>query len=198
MDKLIFINKESLDSSVCDKIVEYFELCDREHYEGIVGYNNKEVLNKTVKYSVDLSIPNIPLESSLWYGIHNILTTELKRNIENYYNNIDPTNQIFHSDKLHNNLFFNGFLITKYKENNGVFKLHNDFHMEAHSRRLFNFIWYLNDVKDGGETEFYNGYKITPEKGKLVLFPSEWFFSHKGNIPKSNDKYIITGWIYNE
>jgi hypothetical protein len=60
--------------------------------------------------------------------------------------------------------------------------------------RLLTFIWYLNDVTDGGETEFING-KIKPKTGKLLIFPSSWNYYHKGNMPLSNDKYIITGWI---
>jgi hypothetical protein len=57
-------------------------------------------------------------------------------------------------------------------------------------------MWYLNDVNEGGETLFFEKYSIKPQKGKIVIFPAEWFFQHKGKIPISNDKYIITGWIY--
>jgi hypothetical protein len=54
---------------------------------------------------------------------------------------------------------------------------------------------YLNDVEEGGETEFlYQGLKIKPEKGTLVVWPSSYTHVHRGNPPYSNDKYIITGW----
>jgi hypothetical protein len=65
--------------------------------------------------------------------------------------------------------------------------------------RLLTFIWYLNTVENGGETEFFNGrIKIKPEKGKLLLFPSTWTYNHKGNIPISSDKYIVTGWVWGD
>ena len=52
----------------------------------------------------------------------------------------------------------------------------------------------MNDIEEGGETYFYNG-KVKPEAGKLILFPATWTYNHKGNMPKSDDKYIITGWF---
>ena len=62
--------------------------------------------------------------------------------------------------------------------------------------RHITFIWYLNDVNDGGETAFDGIYKIRPKSGKLVLFPASWTYPHCGKMPLSSDKYIITGWIY--
>jgi hypothetical protein len=54
----------------------------------------------------------------------------------------------------------------------------------------------LNDVNEGGETYFIDG-KVKPTTGKLLLFPATWTYLHKGDIPRSNSKYIITGWLYN-
>jgi hypothetical protein len=57
-------------------------------------------------------------------------------------------------------------------------------------------MFYLNDVEEGGETEFlYLNTKIKPVKGTLVYFPTHFPFVHRGNIPISDDKYIMTGWI---
>ena len=61
---------------------------------------------------------------------------------------------------------------------------------------MFTYLWYLNTVIEGGETVFWDSYKIKPEAGKIVLFPACWTFPHTGKMPISNDKYIITGWIY--
>ena len=80
--------------------------------------------------------------------------------------------------------------------NIGKFTYHNDLSIDTYGYRLVNYLWYLNDVEEGGETEFFGNYKIKPEKGKLVFFPSEWFFPHTGKIPISNDKYVIAGWMY--
>ena len=62
--------------------------------------------------------------------------------------------------------------------------------------RVLVFLWYLNDVEEGGETEFYHQkLKVKPKTGTLALFPPSYTHAHKGNIPVSNDKYILTSWI---
>jgi len=64
------------------------------------------------------------------------------------------------------------------------------------SGRIITFITYLNDVEDGGETEFlYFPKRIKPKKGRTVIFPGAYTHAHRGNQPLSGDKYIITGWI---
>lgn len=64
--------------------------------------------------------------------------------------------------------------------------------------RVATFIWYLNDVKEDGYTEFVDGTKIQPETGKLLVFPAVWQYEHRGYPPKSEVKYIVTGWMYSD
>lgn len=62
--------------------------------------------------------------------------------------------------------------------------------------RVVFFMYYLNDVEDGGETEFfYQERKIRPKQGTLVVAPASFTHSHRGNIPLSEDKNIATSWI---
>ena len=62
--------------------------------------------------------------------------------------------------------------------------------------RLMAYTLYLNDVEDGGETEFlYYSKRIKPEKGKLILWPASYPWTHRGNSPLSGSKYIVTGWV---
>ena len=54
---------------------------------------------------------------------------------------------------------------------------------------------YLNDVEDGGETEFkLQNLKIKAEKGKTVIWPVDWTYTHRGIISPKQEKYIVTGW----
>ena len=63
--------------------------------------------------------------------------------------------------------------------------------------RLLVWMTYLNDVTDGGETEFpYYGLKIKPEKGKTLIWPAEWTHAHRGCPVGSEAKYIVTGWMH--
>lgn len=73
-------------------------------------------------------------------------------------------------------------------------------HCEASNRQLSNrimaFILYLNDVEEGGETEFlYQRKRIKPSQGTLALWPACFTHTHRGNPPLSNTKYIMTGWV---
>lgn len=73
-------------------------------------------------------------------------------------------------------------------------------HCESSSRsasgRIMAWILYLNDVEEGGETEFlYQHKRYKPEKGTFVMFPAGYTHAHRGNPPLSNTKYIMTGWI---
>ena len=55
---------------------------------------------------------------------------------------------------------------------------------------------YLNDVEEGGETEFlYQKCRFKPEKNTMLVWPAQFTHVHRGNPPLSNDKYIITGWV---
>ena len=56
--------------------------------------------------------------------------------------------------------------------------------------------FYLNDVEDGGETEFlYQGRKVEARKGRLIIAPAGFTHTHKGHVSRSGDKYIATSWI---
>lgn len=62
--------------------------------------------------------------------------------------------------------------------------------------RVVLYMYYLNDVEVGGETEFYyQKRKIKPCKGTMVIAPAGFTHSHRGNTPISDDKYIATSWI---
>lgn len=77
---------------------------------------------------------------------------------------------------------------------------YHTWHCEDDSRdnasRILTFILYLNDVAEGGETEFlYYPKRIKAESGKLILWPAGFTHTHRGNPPISNTKYILTGWV---
>lgn len=62
--------------------------------------------------------------------------------------------------------------------------------------RVLSWILYLNDVKDGGETEFlYQSLRFSPKQGTFILFPAHFTHTHRGNPPLTNTKYIATGWV---
>jgi hypothetical protein len=67
------------------------------------------------------------------------------------------------------------------------------YHLE---NRAFAYTIYLNDVKEGGETEFLHFSKrVKPKKGRIVIWPAAFPYVHRGNPPLSGKKYILTSWM---
>ena len=64
------------------------------------------------------------------------------------------------------------------------------------SKRAFVFSVYLNDVKEGGETEFLHFSKrVKPKTGRIVIWPAGFPYLHRGNPPLTGEKYILTSWM---
>lgn len=69
------------------------------------------------------------------------------------------------------------------------------------NNRVLAFTIYLNDLEDGGETEFLlQSKRVKPIKGRIAIWPAGFPYVHRGNPPLNNEKYIITSWLsyYNE
>jgi prolyl 4-hydroxylase len=84
-------------------------------------------------------------------------------------------------------------VMKRYKPNGDEgFQLHFDSIGEKANRYLV-FLWYLNDVAEGGGTEFPElGITIQAKAGRLLIFPPYWMYQHLGQAPISNDKYILS------
>ena len=55
---------------------------------------------------------------------------------------------------------------------------------------------YLNDDFDEGETEFlFQQRKVRPRTGSLLIAPTAFTHTHRGNRPQHGDKFIATSWI---
>ena len=62
--------------------------------------------------------------------------------------------------------------------------------------RALVFSVYLNDVKEGGETEFLHFSKrVKPKAGRIVIWPASFPYLHRGNPPLSGEKYLLTSWL---
>ena len=73
---------------------------------------------------------------------------------------------------------------------------HTENPKREYCNRLMAFILYLNDVEEGGETEFlYQHRRIKPKMGTCVLWPANYTHVHRGNPPLKGEKYILTGWV---
>lgn len=64
------------------------------------------------------------------------------------------------------------------------------------ANRVISALVYLNDDFSGGETKFVHfGESITPKKGRLVIFPSNYAYAHAALPPESGIKYSAAFWF---
>jgi hypothetical protein len=201
LDNYLYINTNSLSKDLCNEVIDLFENEQTEKYEGITAAG----LNKNIKDTIDFKIPDKNENNKpQWTKIRTLLDKELTNNVKKYVNKINNFISIDEEKSIYKYEVFNKFVsfetlqIQKYKKQKGRYIYHQDFSCDwvAKKYRVLTFLWYINDVEEGGETEFWASHRIKPEAGKLLLFPATWTYPHRGMMPISNDKYIVTGWIY--
>ena len=183
----VYSTNNSLSDELCDEIIKIHTNDMTKKDGSTLGGVDKEVKDTT-----DLVIN---ADCNKYKDILDLLKKKLNDIIPIYINTFTGIENYI--NLFNREYFIEYFIIQKYERNKGKYIFHNDSRIDYVNKknRLFTYIWYLNDLHEGGETEFVN-FKIIPEKGKLILFPACWTFPHRGNMPISDDKYIVTGWIY--
>uniref|UniRef100_A0A6C0HDC3 Prolyl 4-hydroxylase alpha subunit Fe(2+) 2OG dioxygenase domain-containing protein n=1 Tax=viral metagenome TaxID=1070528 RepID=A0A6C0HDC3_9ZZZZ len=186
MHEFIYQRLNCLDDNICNEIIHLFE--------------NDPNINEFCELCIYLDMkPN-----NIWSNIKDQIISILIAQHYNYFQFLF-NNQVFSHFHLFEKINTNCFLVVKYKPNEikqsfntstSTTNYFENFLIHDSKHTLFTFIFFLNDIDDGGEINFFNYYNIKPEKGKLVIFPSDWFFSHKHNVPIHTDLYIIKGFIY--
>jgi len=172
--------------NLCKKIIVLFDTNKNLQNKGVAS----SVVDTTIKKTTDISIkPN---------DLKNTKFKCLKDYIEELYNcYIDYQNQWPFVKSLTENMHIGGFNIQKYSSGDHFSKIHTERSGIKNIHRLFAWMTYLNDVDDGGITNFsHYDIRIKPEIGKTLIWPAEWTHAHNGEIINSGVKYIVTGWIH--
>lgn len=178
-----FIAGWYIDKEICDKLIDYFYASDNK-VQGLGGPKIGEVDSKS-KISMDL---HVDMQNPVVIEYCSKLYKVIEKYIELY-----PYCNSYSSFGLKE-----VFNIQYYKPSEGYFKYHTERFspQEPFVSRHLVFMTYLNDVTEGGETEWYHQkLKISPEKGLTVIWPSDWTFTHRGLPSLSQEKYIATGWL---
>ena len=84
--------------------------------------------------------------------------------------------------------------IQRYKPAEGFKKWHFERSSKNENRCLV-FMTYLNDVPDAGTHFKYQDLTTPAEKGLTLIWPTDFTHTHKGQITKKHEKYILTGWL---
>ena len=189
-DPLIWTKRKTLSSKLCKDSIVKFENDDRKQ-PGLVGLTREL---SDIKKSVDLNIS--PFDD--WKDEDAEFFQSLTIHLNEYYDHCNQYNKYFPYafEGLKNGVGIkdSGYQIQRTYPGE-YYEWHHDGCVENGFVRVLTYLWYLNDVHEDGYTEFSNGMKIQPEEGKLLIFPATWTYIHRGYPPKSETKYICTGWI---
>jgi hypothetical protein len=177
------------DKTVCHDLVEFFKKNTDKQQVGKTGsFNSQEpTVDKDFKDSIDL--PILPTDQYTEWAKYKLeLSACVNAYVEKFpcLANLDEWNIIEQTN------------IQYYPPGGGFKKWHTERFSGAmpFSLRHLVFMTYLNDVTDGGETEFYHQeLKIKPEAGLTVIWPADWTHFHRGIPSITQEKYIITGWF---
>lgn len=186
--EFIGIYQNAFTPKECEDTIKLFELYHKNGYTHSRLGEDKNILN--VKDDVGINIsPLIELE---WNS--EFINTFHKR----FYDYIYPLYNIQYPAlqqlRKHRSKYIK---IQKTSPTQGYHLWHCEHDAGDNFRdRLLSWILYLNDVEDGGETEFlYQSLRFKPKTGTFILFPAHFTHTHRGNPPLSGVKYIATGWI---
>ena len=171
---------------LCNEIIKFFEENKSMQRVGITttGYDPK------LKKTTDMVIQPSDLKNKK-YSLFNSYFNLLKDCFLDYRNQYP-----FLNHKFFNRTHIGNFNVQKYNSGDHFSQLHSERVSLDSLHRLFAWMTYLNNVDDGGTTNFeYYDIKVKPEIGKTLIWPAEWTHAHTGSILKSGTKYIITGWI---
>lgn len=205
---LIIEYHNAFSDEICDEMVERFESDDRAA-PGLSGVYGKDYKGYRSKVSTDLEISRLPEWRDMDDRIFEILSPYISK-----YTDICVDE--FHYDEC-NFIKDLGYQIQR-TDPGGYFNWHCDHDVQpildqllrhdegcpllCMRERIFTYILYLNDrlgyPEDDGTTEFKFGddHKfITAEKGKLILFPANPLYPHRGVPLKTGVKYLMTGWV---
>ena len=177
----IFVFRNAVSPDLCDNIINNFNNDLKNQHEGKIYIGCNLLTDKKVKNTID--------SYSIQEDYH-VLSSVL----HDAFNQIKSVREGISSYNIH----YTPFQLQKNIKNEGYFNYHSDDNsFIPENPRVISPIFYLNDVKEGGETHFkYQDFSVKPETGKLVIFPCTWTYYHCGKIPISGDKYIITTFGY--
>ena len=172
----------------CDKAIKLFE--DQNKFNNTVnriGFEKASILKKQ-----DQQFFAAPPNIDVWWEDLRSMMVNFEMAFKHYVQNVG-------ADEAYGVPFFNftDLKIQKTLPTEGYHVWHIEHGKGHHNEsRAFVFSIYLNDVEEGGETEFLHFSKrCKPKTGRIVIWPAGFPYLHRGNPPLSGEKYILTSWM---
>ena len=168
-------------SGICDGLINLFKENKQAQKPGVVGFTSK--INKEVKDSIDIGIdPN-------WDEPRFVKYKNVLKQCVGLYEEKYPEVKEFERYGM-----VEGGNLQYYPPGGGYFTKHCE-RTSRHENRCLVWMTYLNDVPNGGTHFKYQNATTPAEKGLTLIWPTDFTHTHSGQISKTHEKYIITGWF---
>jgi hypothetical protein len=180
----IFYVRGLFSKELCRTIIAIYEGDPRRHPGYVIRGRGELELQDHIKVSTDLVIT----AEGAWTEAFEELNLAVNAALQQIVAQVDAL-QIWP-------LWWTGYKIQHYKKNEGQFKWHFDAIGPGTWERQLAMIIYLNSVQEGGETTFVRqDLQVKPIGGDAIFFPTFWTHAHCGQIPRSEDKFIISSFV---
>ena len=167
-------------SGICDDLITLFKKSEEYHAPGVVGPPLR--IDPDEKKSTELALhPDCDHPSFKEYRKY---LEEVIHQYEQKY----PEVQNF--DKFG---MIEACQIQYYKAGEGFKIWHCE--RERKDNRCLGFMTFLKTVPEAGTHFKYQNVTVPAEKGLTLMWPTDFTHTHKGQITKQHEKYIITGWL---
>jgi hypothetical protein len=181
-------NMPEEDLYCCDEVVEWFNKEEgKKGHAGLTLYaTGEEAINNEVKESKDISLNFRSIcHEPPFIKPFNFLWSCVQKYIQEF---VEVDGAEFTIED-----FFN---VQKYYPPTGGYKAYHCERISKHTQnRCLVWMMYLNTVEKEGGTEFkYYNHIEKAEKGKVVLWPTDFTHTHRGLVAPEEEKIIMTGW----
>ena len=186
----LYTKPNALSKDLCRGFIDIFESSEDRQHLGQVYLKTSEC-NKNIKQSVDISFTPNDLQNPKWGHLLSTLVPIIENGLNDYILRFHQG--LTQVDPFRMSSVFN---MQRYRPSEAFYGYHCERASLKYSDRILVWMVYLNTLTDRGETEFfYQHHFERPEEGKLVIWPSDWTYTHRGIPSPTQTKYILTGWF---
>ena len=183
MSKPLYIDfigdyEKVVDPNLCQQLIDYFDSSDR--------WSQAPPTNRSANHVQDQQL----VIDGFNKGLSSQIMIPFRKCFQNYIDNFPLLTS--------SNYVSSVVLVQKTEPMQGYHAFHTENNSWDLISRTMAWMIYLNDVPEGGETEFlYQKRRFKPTTGTVLIWPAAYTHMHRGNPPMST-KYIATGWIQSD
>jgi hypothetical protein len=186
INNFIGVYDNYIPSNMCEEVIKYFNL--QSEYKNTFDRLKFENVSLNIKQDEACQLNKFNLH--VWFKDFKTLLLNFDQALQHYQTHTGFKDHV-------GELEYTTIKIQKTNPTQGYHVWHVEKGgLDDHAVRSLVYTIYLNDIEEGGETEFLHFSKrVQPKTGRIVIWPAGFPYVHRGNPPLSKTKYIMTSWM---